>query len=244
MSNLPRIEAPKKGNKYYISTFNGGYNGARGNPLRLNKDLTSLPNCVAIYGWFNEPAQRGMVYLKAPWYPWAVIDAAKREGLEVTKEPTVGGIMVWTGGKHGDGHVEGCARIYSKTEILGVGSEYYGRDWAEFKRTKGDGNWRNGCYWMDNSYVYQGCIKNPFIKEEEDMTRAETEALIRQMVPEILKEIKKETEQMPADDWARNAIAMCIAKGIMVGYPDGFHPQSDIRREEVAQIIANLTAKE
>ena len=86
------------------------------------------------------------------------------------------------------------------------------------------------------------------MKEEEDMTRKETEALIKEMVPDIVKEtldqIKAETAQLPADDWARNAIAMCIARGVMVGYPDGFHPQSNIRREEVAQIVANLTAKE
>ena len=77
----PRTSKPEKGNKYYINISNGGYNGARGNPLRLNKNLTSLPNCVAIYGWFNEVGGKGMQYLKAPWYPYTVIDVAKREGL-------------------------------------------------------------------------------------------------------------------------------------------------------------------
>ena len=240
----PRIFRPEKGNKYYINTADGGVNPAKGNKFRLNKDLTSLPNCISIYGWFNEIGQRGMKYLNAPWYPYAVIAAAKREGLAVTKEPTLGGIMVWTGGKTGDGHVAGVGQIVDDKKILSVESEYYGMDWKNYWREKDDGNWRKGCYWMGANYYYQGCIKNPFIKEEEDLTKAETETLIRQMVPEIIAEMRKDTAQKPADDWAIEAINMCIARGIMVGYPDGFHPQSEIRREEVAQVIANLTAKE
>ena len=240
----PRLFRPEKGNKYYIYEKDGGVNPARGNPMRRDRYLTSLPNCIAAYGWFNEIGQRGQVYLKKAWYPYSVIAAAKSEGLEVTKEPTKGGIMVWTGGKTGEGHVCGVGEVYDNENILTVESEYYGHDWKLYNRNIADGNWRKGCPWMDASYKYQGCIKNPFMKEEHDMTKAETEALIRKMVPEILDEIKKNTEQLPADDWARNAIAMCIAKGIMVGYPDGFHPQSEIRREEVAQVIANLTAKE
>lgn len=244
----PRLFRPEKGNPYYINEKDGGVNPAKGNPKRLNKDLTALPNCCMIYSWFNEIGQRGQVYLKKAYYPYAVIAQAKREGLEVTQEPTLGGIMVWTGGKTGEGHVAGVGQIFDDKHILSVESEYYGSDWKTYKRYKGNGNWADGCYWMTASYTYQGCIKNPFVKEEDDMTKAETEALIKEMTPvivkEVLAEIKKETEQLPADDWAKNAINMCIARGIMVGYPDGFHPQSDIRREEVAQVIANLTAKE
>lgn len=239
----PRLFRPEKGNPYYIYEKDGGVNPARGNPMRRDRYLTSLPNCVAIVGWFNEIGQRGEVYFKKAWYPYAIINAAKREGLEVTKEPTKGGIMVWTGGKTAEGHVCGVGEVYDEEHILTVESEYYGHDWKLFNRQKDDGNWRRGCPWMDKSYVYQGCIKNPFMGEE-DMTKAETEKLIRELVPQILNEMKKETEQLPADDWAREAIAMAIAKNIMVGYPDGFHPQSYIRREEVAQVVANLTAKE
>ena len=86
--------------------------------------------------------------------------------------------------------------------------------------------------------------KDFFMKEEDDMTKAETEALIRELVPQIVKQMEADKAKLPADDWAREAIAMAIAKNIMVGYPDGFHPQSYIRREEVAQVVANLTAKE
>ena len=107
----PRILKPNNDNRYYINRNDGGFNGAVGNLKKQNPFLTSLPNCVAIYGWFNEIGGKGAVYLKKPWYPYAVIAAARREGLEITQEPTVGGIMVWTE-ENGDGHVAGCAQIY------------------------------------------------------------------------------------------------------------------------------------
>lgn len=232
----PRTSKPEKGNKYYINIGNGGYNGARGNPLRLNKDLTSLPNCTAIYGWFNEIGQQGMKYLKAPWYPYTVIEAAKREGLTATKEPTLGGIMVWTGGKTGEGHVAGVGEIVSQDKILTVESEYYGRDWATFWRTKGDGNWRGGCYWMNSSYKYQGCIKNPFV--EEDMTRQETEELIRKLVPQIIKEEEQARASAPADAWAVPYIEWAIEHGYMVGDPAGnFHAKKYVERQELPVVM-------
>ena len=228
----PRIQKPQRGNKYYINTADGGYNGAKGNPLRLNKELTSLPNCIAIYGWFNEVGEQGMKYLKAPWYPYTVIDAAKREGLEITKEPTVGGIMVWTGGKTGEGHVAGVGEVISPTKILSVESEYYGKDWANYWRTKGDGGWRDGCYWMGKSYTYQGCIKNPFV--EDDMTKAETEKLIKEMFPALMAEYNKAVADLPVDEWAKPYVEWAKEKG----YMDATNrPQSPLKREEAAVIV-------
>lgn len=239
----PRTNKPEKGNKYYINISNGGYNGARGNPLRLNKELTSLPNCVMIYGWFNEVGQQGMKYLKAPWYPYSVINAAKREGLTITKEPTIGGIMVWTGGKTGEGHVAGVGEIINSTKIFTVESEYYGRDWATFWRTKGDGNWRDGCSWMNKSYIYQGCIKNPFIEEEKDLTKEETEKLIKEMFPEQWTSAMNEYLEYQAnrsDTWATVPIKEVEKLGIMVGTPTGFHPNSWVTRAELAQTAMNI----
>ena len=239
MSRAPRILPPEKGNLYYIYKNDGGYNPAHGNAARRNRYLTALPNCVAIYGWFNEIGGQGQVYLKKAWYPYAVIDAAKREGLTITQEPKIGGIMVWTGGKYGDGHVEGCGEIFDEETILGVGSEYFGRDWAAFQRKKGDGNWRSGCPWMDSSYIYQGCINNPYM--EEDMTKAETEKLIRDMFPDLMAAYNAVLAQMPADTWADPYIQRVKESGIMVGDPDGnFRPQSPIKREEMAAILANM----
>ena len=149
----PRIIKPSNNNRYYVNTADGGLNGAKGNPKKKNPFLTSLPNCVAIYGWFNEIGEQGAKYLKKAWYPYAVIGEARREGLEITQEPTVGGIMVWTGGSTGDGHVCGCAKIIDKDTVLTSESEYYGLEWVNYKRHRGDGNWADGCYWMDRTYV-------------------------------------------------------------------------------------------
>ena len=236
----PRLTIPQKGNKYYIHTSDGGYNKAEGNPSRLNKDLTSLPNCISIYGWFNEIGGEGMKYLNTPWYPYSVIAAAKKEGLEITKEPTVGGIMVWKGGKRGEGHVAGVVEVKSRIKVLTAESEYYGKDWVNFSRTNRDGNWRDGCSWMDSSYTYQGCINNPFM-EDEDMTKAETEQLVREMFPDLMAAYNAVLAQMPADTWADPYIQRVKESGIMVGDPDGnFRPQSPIKREEMAAILANM----
>ena len=234
----PRVVKPNNNNRYYVNTADGGLNGAKGNPKKRNPFLTSLPNCVAMYGWFNEIGEQGAVYLKKAWYPYAVIAEARREGLEITIEPTVGGLMVWTD-RGGEGHIAGVAEVHDDGSILTTESEYYGAEWVNYKRTRGDGNWRDGCYWMGRTYVYEGCIKNPWI-EDEDMTKEER---YKEWL-EFNERHKAELAKEPADDWAREAIAMAIAKDIMVGYPDGFHPQNEIRREEVAQIVANLTRKE
>lgn len=243
----PRIDKPEPGNKYYINTNNGGYNRAEGNVTKLNKSLTSLPNCIAIYGWFNEVGGQGMKYLSTPWFPYTVIAAAKREGLQITKEPTLGGIMVWTGGAYGYGHVAGVAKMYPDDPniILSAESEYWGVDWANYKRRRGNGNWADGCSWMVHSktpYVYQGCIKNPYV--EDEMTKEQTESLIRELVPKIIEDMEKEKAKLPPDDWAMEAVNMAIARDIMAGYPDGFHAQSPVRREELAQVVANMTRKE
>ena len=244
---LPRILRPEKGNKYYINTADGGVNPAKGNPKRLNKDLTSLPNCCMIYGWFNEVGQKGMQYLKKAYYPYAVIAQAKREGLEVTQEPTLGGIMVWTGGRTGEGHVAGVAQVFDEKHILTTESEYYGADWKNFKRYKGNGNWADGCPWMTSLYTYQGCIKNPFIEDEmtyekfcEYMTKwleengeMQFSLFMRAWLAILAKK--------PADPWAEDAIKRVTDAGLMVGDPDGnFRPQSYVKREELAQILSNI----
>ena len=241
MSRAPRILPPERGNPYYIYKDDGGLNPAHGNSLRRNRYLTALPNCVAIYGWFNEIGGEGQKYLAKAWYPYAVIAAAKREGLTVTQEPKIGGIMVWTGGKNGDGHVEGCGDVFDDETILGVGSEYYGQDWVAFQRKKGDGNWRTGCPWMDSSYTYQGCINNPYMKEE-DMTKAETEQLVREMFPDLIATYLANLAKKPASNKeTQRRIDSVIKAGLMGGDPSGsFRPQSPMKREELAIVLYNM----
>lgn len=247
-----RVNKPETGNKYYININDGGVNDAKGNPKRLNRDLTSLPNCVAIYGWFNEIGQMGMQYLRKAYYPYSVIAQAKREGLTVTKEPTLGGIMVWKGGKTGDGHVAGVGQIIDDKHVLAVESEYYGQDWKTYKRYIGNGNWAVGCSWMEKSkipYTYQGCIKNPFVDyKESEMSKEEIRKIVvetmKEEIPGMIREYLKELGKLPASWWAEGAIKRVKESKIMVGdpasekYPEGnFRPQALMTREEAAVII-------
>lgn len=149
--------------------------------------------------------------------------------------------MVWKGGPTGEGHVA-IVEAVGQRNIITSESEYYGKPFTTVTRSNEDGNWRTGCKWMGKTYKFIGCIENPGV--EDDMTRKETEELINELVPKIIKQLEAEKAKEPADDWAKDAINMAIARDIMVGYPDGFHAQSYIRREEVAQVVANLTAKE
>lgn len=236
---------PEKDNPYYNTKSVGGYNPCiLGNPRRRVDGLNVLPNCC---GWstgrFNEIGQYGKCKYLGNTNACNFIALARKQGLKISDKPTLGGVMVWKGGSTLEGHVACVEAISPKGDfIITSESEYYGVPFVTMKRSNEDGNWRTGCRWMGSSYKYMGCIVNPAV--EEDMTFEETKALIEKMVPDIIAKMDKAKEQEPADDWAREAIAMCIAKGLMVGYEDGFHPQSNIRREEVAQIVANLTRKE
>ena len=243
----PQLKIPSKGDPYYNTISTGGYNPCiLGNPDRRVQGLNVLPNCCgyATGRWnsiYHEAlGGEGCQYLgntNAANY----IKLAQRQGLKISPVPTLGGCMVWKGGATAEGHVA-IVEMMCEKEIVTSESEYYGKPFTTVKRTNEDGNWRTGCKWMTQSYKFIGCIINP--GTEDDMTKAETEALIRELVPQIIKQLEEEKAKEPADDWAKNAINMAIARNIMIGYPDGFHAQSYIRREEVAQVVANLTAKE
>lgn len=239
----PQLKKPSKGNPYYNTKDAGGYSPCiKGNPDRRVQGLNVLANCV---GWatgrFNEIGGYKECRYLGNTNAANFAHLAQKQGLKISPVPVLGGCMVWKGGATGEGHVA-IVEILKEGEITTSESEYYGKAFVNYIRRKGDGNWRSGCYWMGSSYKFIGCIVNPAIGE--DMTRAETEALIKELVPQIIKQMEADKAKEPADDWAKEAINMAIARDIMVGYPDGFHAQSYIRREEVAQVVANLTAKE
>lgn len=245
MANFsPQLVIPTAGNPYYNTKKAGGYNPCiMGNPKNRNKDLNVLPNCV---GWatgrWNEIYHSilggsGCQYLgntNAANY----IDLARKQGLTVTQRPTVGGCMVWKGGNTGEGHVA-IVEMDLGSRVVTSESEYYGKQFVIYQRFGTD--WRSGCYWMGSSYTYLGCIKNPAVKEEEDMTKAETEQLIREMFPGLMAAYLADLAKQPADAWAQPAIDYCQNIGIMVGDPDGnFRPQSPVKREEMAALLKGL----
>ena len=232
---------PQAGNPYYNTIRVGGYNPCiMGNPKNRNKDLNVLPNCV---GWatgrFNEIGGYGECKYLGNTNAANFIDLARKQGLTVTQRPTVGGCMVWKGGNTGEGHVA-IVELDLGNRMVTSESEYYGKQFVIYQRF-GDG-WKSGCYWMGASYTYLGCIQNPAVKpKEEDMTKPETEQLIRDMFPGLMAAYLADLAKQPADAWAQPAIEYCTRTGIMVGDPDGnFRPQSPVKREEMAALLKGL----
>ena len=237
----PQLVMPQAGNPYYNTIRVGGYNPCiMGNPKNRNKDLNVLPNCV---GWatgrFNEIGGYGECKYLGNTNAANFIDLARKQGLTVTQRPTVGGCMVWRGGNTGEGHVA-IVELDLGNRMVTSESEYYGKQFVIYQRF-GD-NWRSGCYWMGASYTYLGCIQNPAVKpKEEDMTKPETEQLIRDMFPGLMAAYLADLAKQPADAWAQPAIDYCQNIGIMVGDPDGnFRPQTPVKREEMAALLKGL----
>lgn len=242
MNFTPQLVIPAAGNPYYNTKKVGGYSPCiMGNPKNRNKDLNVLPNCVGYaVGRFNEIGNYGFIkWLAAKGDACDFVDIARKQGLTVTQRPTIGGCMVWKGGPGGYGHVA-IAELDLGNRFVTSESEYSGKQFVIYQRF-GD-NWRSGCYWMGSSYTYLGCIKNPAVKEEEpDLTKAETEKLIRDMFPGLMAAYLADLAKQPADTWAEPAIEYCQRTGIMVGDPDGdFRAQSPVKREEMAAILKGL----
>lgn len=237
----PQLVIPTAGNPYYNTKKVGGYNPCiMGNPKNRNKDLNVLPNCVGyVTGRFNEIGTYGSCKYLGNTNAANYIDLARKQGLTVTQRPTVGGCMVWKGGNTGEGHVA-IVEMDLGNRVVTSESEYYGKQFVIYQRF-GDG-WKSGCYWMGASYTYLGCIKNPAVKpEEKDMTKTETEQLIREMFPGLMAAYLADLAKQPADAWAQPAIDYCQNIGIMVGDPDGnFRPQSPVKREEMAALLKGL----
>ena len=239
---LPCLHMPAKGDPYYNTKASGGYSPcALGNPAARVEGLNVLPNCVGYaVGAFNAVGGYGRIkWLAARGDACDFVKIAHAQGLEVTQEPTPGGVMVWSGGKGGFGHVafvEGKAT--NSDGFVCSESEYYGKAWTLYTRRPGaDGQWRDGCYWMGKSYRYEGCIKNPAIKEADKVTYEEFCAFMARWLDEL--------KDKPASAWAKPFIEFCIANGLMVGDDEEhsfetFRPLDPVKREEMAAILTTI----
>lgn len=237
----PQLVIPKAGDPYYNTIKSGGFNpcilGNNDHGQRV-KGLNVLPNCVGyVIGRFNAIGQyNACKWLAGQGNACDFIKIAKAQGLQIVTRPVVGGCMVWSGGPGGYGHVA-IVELDLGNRFLTSESEYYGKPFVTYQRFGED--WRGGCYWMGRSYKFLGCIVNPALqeKDEDDMTKEERYAEWL----EFNERHEKELAQKPADEWAEQAIERVKKSGLMVGDPDGnFRPQSKIKREEAAVILANM----
>lgn len=159
---------PNKGNKFYNTTSNGGYSECiQGYPTV--DGLNVLDNCV---GWacgrFNEiysieTGYKGMKYPKLHCNAENFIDRAKVLGLEIRKEPTNGGIMVWEGKGSLAGHVAAVEKVNSDGSVLTSESGYNHFAFENYTRKNDNGRWGT-----NSNYPYLGCIVNPAKPKPED----------------------------------------------------------------------------
>ncbi len=75
----------------------------------------------------------------------------------------------------------------------------------------------------------------------EDVTWRLSEMYNYEEFKKFMKQYEAEKAALPANDYAIDPIQRVQKAGLMVGYSDGsFHPQSAVKREELATILANM----
>lgn len=162
-------------NKFYLTYARGGYNGAtQGRPT--DPTANALANCV---GWargrFNEiiSEEEGKTSFRYPFKGNACdfVRLAASYGLKVSMVPTLGGIMVWTGG-NGCGHVAIVERVNNSNSIYTSESDYGGTVFYNATRTNNNGRWGLG-----TSFRFLGCVVNPAIKPENELDKYSDEEL-------------------------------------------------------------------
>lgn len=160
-----RTTKPEKGNKFYNTKSNGGWNDCiKGSPT--DKDCDVYNNCVGhIAGRFNEIAGKWK-YNKLNCNAQDFITRAKSLGLKISQEPTLGGIMVFSKPSTKSGHVFINEKITRDNtgkviEIYTSESAWNGKAFYNTTRTNA-----NGCWGMGKGYEYLGCIVHPDVQEE------------------------------------------------------------------------------
>ena len=161
-----RTSKPSAGNKFYITTSNGGYSKCiKGKPT--DKDCNVLANCVGYAcGRFNE-------IIGSMKYPYLncnaenfIERAINTYGLEIGQTPKAGAIMVWQkgstlSGNDGAGHVAIVEKVIDANTVYTSESGYGGSAFWNSTRKNTNGKWGIG-----SGYTFRGFIYNPSVKEE------------------------------------------------------------------------------
>lgn len=161
-----RTSKPSAGNKFYITTSNGGYSKCiKGKPT--DKDCNVLANCVGYAcGRFNE-------IIGSMKYPYLncnaenfIERAINTYGLEIGQTPKAGAIMVWQkgstlSGNDGAGHVAIVEKVIDANTVYTSESSYGGSAFWNSTRKNTNGRWGIG-----SGYTFRGFIYNPSVKEE------------------------------------------------------------------------------
>lgn len=179
-----RTTKPEAGNKFYIRRTKGYSICIKGKPT--DKDCDVLSNCVGyVCGRFNEIIGK-MKYPTLCCNAENFIERAKSLGLEISKVPTLGGIMVWQKGStlkgsDGAGHVAIVEDIYNSNEIYTSESGYNSKAFWNSKRNNNNGRWGAG-----SAYKFRGCIVNPAVGKIISKSKPTTKKSVETIAKEVI----------------------------------------------------------
>lgn len=156
-----RTTKPEAGNKYYISKLKGGWN-----PCIIIKtapvdpDLDVLANCTAYAtGRFNEALGLGECKYLGNHNAKSYVEYAQKQGLKVTQEPVIGGVMVWGGENQ---HVEFVEDISADGNTCYDTSSAYKKYIWDVRRRKRNVGGENQWGFNKETGPYLGCINPPY----------------------------------------------------------------------------------
>ena len=162
-----RTTSPDNSNKYYISTFGGGYNncifGNINNPYKPRPSSYSvLPNCVGYaYGRYLEYYKLTSANLPTcnakDWYA-----VAKTRGFKCSTTPSVGSVAVFAGTTYG--HVAFVERIEANGDLFLSESNWSHQFFRNVTVKKANG------YAYSSALKLVGFIANPNVKVEKPKT--------------------------------------------------------------------------
>ena len=151
---VPRLTAPKSGNKYYTKTTFGGVNECiLGSPQAWKG--SALRNCVG-YAWgraYEEAGKRPTLSRgnAEDWYGY------KADGYKRSQKPQLGAVICWRKGKAGTasdgaGHVGVIEQIDWKAGTIKVSNSGFGASKTFWLSTYKIGQYNHG------EYIHQGFI--------------------------------------------------------------------------------------
>lgn len=151
----PRLEIPKKDNRYYIAKAEGGLNPGVPRP---SGSRLRFANCV--FYALGRYAELWKIWLDST-NAENFVDMAKRRGIEISQSPALGAIAVWAKGKVGDGsdgagHVAVVEVINQTGSIVTSESGWNAKKEFWTQTRKNDGNWG-----QSSSYKFLGFVMPP-----------------------------------------------------------------------------------
>lgn len=160
-----RNTRPVQGNKFYITTDNGGWNTCiqgKYNTGGHDSQCDVLPNCVGYAsGRFNEiyseiTGYQGSKYKNLNSNAEDFIERANQAGLRTGSTPKEGAIMCWEGIGTAAGHVAIVETVYDDGHVLTSESGYEASKafWNSNRYKGNDGNWGQGTGYSFRAFIY------------------------------------------------------------------------------------------